>query len=135
MGGPGGWGITSAQGHSDYHMDAFDKTPQLGTYRHREAYVEDPQAKGYMLVNLWRPVLPMESPLGNQSQLAFLDPSSVDKDDMIKMTMFGFVDWGQTLLALKSNPKHRWYYYPHMTTDEVLVFKQVHFVKEQEEGK
>jgi len=37
---------------------------------------------------------------------------------------------------LRTNPqKHQWYYYPNMRTDEVLVFKQVHFVKGQEVGR
>ena len=41
---------------------------------------------------------------------------------------------GQMYLNLKENPKHKWYYYPNMTTDEVLVFKQAHFRKGQVEG-
>jgi len=137
--GPGGWRLSAADVHSDFHVDSFEsfaiQEHAQGQYRLYEAFVKDPQAKGFMFINFWRPVLPMESPLGNQSQLAMLDPSSIDKDDVIKMTMTGIVDaTDDKFLLLKSNPKHKWYYYPHMTTDEVLVFKQAHFVREKEEG-
>jgi hypothetical protein len=29
-----------------------------------------------------------------------------------------------TVSALKHQPAHRWYFYPDMTTDEVVIFKQ-----------
>jgi hypothetical protein len=73
-------------------------------------------------INLWRGVRPVEN-----MPLAVCDARSVEKSD------FMFVRFGEGQTAamadttggfnLAFNPKHHWYYYPHMQPDEVLAFK------------
>jgi hypothetical protein len=73
-------------------------------------------------INLWRGVRPVEN-----MPLAVCDARSVEKTD------FMFVRFGEGETAsmadtsggfnLAFNPKHRWYYYPHMQPDEVLAFR------------
>lgn len=135
--GPGGYKVFAANAHSDYPFDSFDEvvTTNPGLYdEQKEAFLSDPNAKGWMLFNFWRPVLPMQRPLGNQSQLCFADPNTIDAHDFVKVTLLGQMAGGQQYLNLKENPKTKWYYYPNMTTDEVLVFKQGHFQKGQVPG-
>jgi len=135
--GPGGYQVFAAAAHSDYPLDSFDEvvTTNPGLYDdHKEAFLSDPKAKGWMLINFWRPVLPMQRPLGNQNQLCFADPNTIDADGFVKVTLLGQMAGGQQYLNLKENPKTKWYYYPNMTTDEVLVFRQCHFKKGQLSG-
>jgi len=73
-------------------------------------------------INLWRGTRPVEN-----MPLAVCDSRSVEKTDFMNVR-FGE---GQTAsmaeaaggFNLAFNPKHRWYYYPHMQPDEVLAFR------------
>jgi hypothetical protein len=73
-------------------------------------------------INLWRGTRPVEN-----MPLAVCDARSVDKSDFMNVR-FGE---GQTAAMAQAaggfnlafNPKHRWYYYPHMQPDEVLAFR------------
>lgn len=58
--------------------------------------------------------------------LAVLDPNTVSMDDVVPTSLTGFTISGRPThqASLKFNPSHQWYYYPKMTNDEVLVFKQ-----------
>ncbi|CAE8641662.1 unnamed protein product [Polarella glacialis] len=94
-------------------------------------YENSDEHRAYVMVNLWRPVLPMTASLQDRP-LAFIDPTSVDcEQDFIAIDLVGQLPGGQRYLNLKQNPLHRWYYYPDMTTSEVLVWKQSHFMKEE----
>lgn len=76
----------------------------------------------FVLMNLWRPIKPVE-----KTPLALCDASTVLRsdlndseirgglDDPNRPSMYGF--------NLSHNPRHRWYYAPHMQPDEVLAFK------------
>ncbi|MFO7277465.1 MAG: CmcJ/NvfI family oxidoreductase [Pseudomonadota bacterium] len=74
-------------------------------------------------INLWRPLRPVEN-----YPLAVCDARSVDKSDFMTVR---FGEGGQTAslaetaggLNVAFNPKHRWYYYPNMQPDEILVFR------------
>lgn len=78
---------------------------------------------GYTAVNFWRPVLPMEGPV-NAVPLAVLDPSTVNVDDIVPQDLYGFAHGSQHNMGIKFNENQKWYYYPDMTKDEVLVFRQ-----------
>lgn len=72
-------------------------------------------------VNLWRGIGKVE-----RMPLALCDGSTADREQMVPVEMYNAVGPYSTMkvgLNLQYNPGHRWYYYPDMTPDEVLVFK------------
>jgi hypothetical protein len=73
----------------------------------------------YSIVNLWRsirhPVL--------DAPLALCDARSVDPADLVASDIFYPDRQGEIYQAMYSSA-HRWSYFPAMTRDEVLVFKQ-----------
>lgn len=83
---------------------------------------------GYTVLNLWRPVPPMEGPV-SKVPLAVCDPDSVRVQDTVPQNLFGYVPGGQHTMGLKFHPDQRWYFYPQMTKDEVLVHRQFHWQK------
>lgn len=74
-------------------------------------------------INLWRPLRTVQN-----YPLAVCDARSVERSDFMNVR---FGEGGQTSslaetaggLNLAFNPKHRWYYYPDMQPDEILVFR------------
>mmetsp|Transcript_24037 Transcript_24037/g.25788 ORF Transcript_24037/g.25788 Transcript_24037/m.25788 type:complete len:141 (-) Transcript_24037:144-566(-) len=87
-----------------------------------------PNAKEYMLINLWRPIKPMnatkETPLRSYP-ICFLDSSTLSSNDFV------YIDYNSLglITALKENVNHKDYYY-------IVVFKQFHAVRgsDEEEG-
>jgi hypothetical protein len=72
-------------------------------------------------VNLWRGTSKVQ-----RMPLALCDGSTAERDQMIPVDMYNAVGPNSTTkvgLNLQYNPAHRWYSYPEMTPDEVLVFK------------
>lgn len=76
----------------------------------------------YMLINVWRPLVMVES-----APLALCDASTVFTEDLFDSEVVGGLGdfnrrslWGYNLAF---NPRHRWYWAPHMQPWEVLVFK------------
>lgn len=66
--------------------------------------------------------------------LAVCDPNTVDRKDHVPTALVGFpatkdgADTSQG--SLRFNPNQKWYYYPEMTNDEVMVFKQFEYFKD-----
>lgn len=85
---------------------------------------------GFMLIGFWR-TTEMSGPLRHMP-LALCDPNSLDRSDLIPNSIANIAPRGQRTehLALRFNPKQRWYYYPEMTTDEVLAFKLCEYLKD-----
>ena len=78
-------------------------------------------AQRILLVNVWRPLEPVES-----APLALCDASSVDRGDLVFGPIGGKSAAGVPDAAgwnLAYSPAHRWSYLPSMSPDEVLVFK------------
>lgn len=50
-------------------------------------------------------------------------------EDIVPQDLYGFAPKGQHNMGIKFNPNQKWYYYPDMTTEEVLVFRQFHYEK------
>jgi len=78
----------------------------------------------YAYYNVWR----CFSPAPQDIPLAVCDGRTIDPMDEVAVksitntSKFGVITHGVTVY--KHNPNHRWYYYPDMAPDEVLVFKQ-----------
>lgn len=73
----------------------------------------------YAIVNAWRPVdRPVE-----RDPLALLDARSVSPDDLRPTTLV-YPDRFGEIYELTHARHHRWYWFPRMTPDEVLLFKQ-----------
>ncbi len=74
-----------------------------------------------VLINLWRPITPIES-----NPLAVCDAASVERGDLVHGPIGGRSLSGVDQAAgynLAHNPGHRWWYVSDMQPDEVLVFK------------
>eukprot|EP00811_Abedinium_folium_P034946 NODE_7783_length_1550_cov_17.218552.p2 GENE.NODE_7783_length_1550_cov_17.218552~~NODE_7783_length_1550_cov_17.218552.p2 ORF type:complete len:437 (+),score=101.18 NODE_7783_length_1550_cov_17.218552:89-1399(+) len=77
----------------------------------------------FLYINAWRSIA--EEPIVDH-HLAVLDERSVVKpDDYIQTTLFGVgYDVLQYNLSSRNARSHKWYYFPKMVKDEVLLFKQ-----------
>lgn len=118
--------------HSDFphdHQQFIDTNKYITDDGIREwiSKVKSGQLSEYTYINWWRPCDPMKMPI-QRAPLCVCDPNSVVEDDVVywdvlnagvpeDMDVFRF-------MLLKYNPAHKWYFYPEMTKDEVLVFKQ-----------
>eukprot|EP00931_Biecheleriopsis_adriatica_P087321 TRINITY_DN61813_c0_g1_i1.p1 TRINITY_DN61813_c0_g1~~TRINITY_DN61813_c0_g1_i1.p1 ORF type:complete len:355 (+),score=51.25 TRINITY_DN61813_c0_g1_i1:56-1066(+) len=135
--GPGGPNNFYGQGvHQDFGIYPME---MRGTAMHADMHeqgsfekwlerLQDKATGGYSIINFWRPVLPMAGPV-EKKPLAVCDPNTVRMSDIVPQDLRGFVPGGQTSMGLKFDPEQKWYYYPNMTKDEVLVFRQFHFKK------
>lgn len=108
-GSPGAYGGT----HSDISPYAENRWDDIVDGRHCTMF------------NLWRSI-----DLENDIQvmpLAVLDMQSLNFKDMIAADAWGGAESQQQHLVsyrLAQNDNHRWYYFPRMRPDEMLVFKQ-----------
>jgi hypothetical protein len=72
----------------------------------------------FAIVQCWRPIrLPVES-----WPLAICDSQTLDPKSMV-VTERRYQDRVGQTAAIAFDPKHRWYWFPHMRRDEALVFK------------
>jgi hypothetical protein len=89
------------------------------------AFVDEidlPSYSRYALYNMWRAV----SPPPQDFPLAVCDAESVVLDDEVTVTAITAERSGDIrhdTTGYLHNEAHRWYYYPDMTRDEVIVFK------------
>lgn len=115
--------------HGDYGLTADDyqesveayTTPDTGRAWRRR--FDRPEVAGFMVINFWRTVY-MDGPL-QHLPLAVCDPNSVAASDLVPSALVGFTLSGKpsNQLALHHNAAQDWYFYPGMTTGEVLSFK------------
>ena len=115
--------------HSDYGLTPDDFQVSVEAYGTREfgkawrqGYDRD-QVEAFMVIDFWRPTN-MAGPLMHMP-LALCDASSVEITEAVLTAMTGIAPSGLAThhVALRYSPRHRWYYYPLMGTDEVLAFK------------
>lgn len=72
----------------------------------------------FMQVNVWRPLdYPVET-----SPLALADASSIDSESYVRADIV-YPERKGEILEVTHHPSHRWFYYPRMTPDEMLLFK------------
>jgi len=106
------------------HMDYTDRTdwaPYLAL--HGESV---PPAEHVYALNFWRPL----SDSVDDNPLAVCDAQTVDRDDLLEVDIYGYGaknyswhDIGIETFSVSASKKHRWYYYPDMTPNDVLVIK------------
>lgn len=96
--------------HNDY-------TERSGPERIRDVLGEE-QALSVAQINLWRP---MSGPV-KRSPLAVLDASTLDPNDLLATDLV-YPDRLGEIYHLAYNPHQRWYYFPDMRRDEVLLIK------------
>ncbi|MEI9948507.1 MAG: CmcJ/NvfI family oxidoreductase [Pseudomonadota bacterium] len=74
--------------------------------------------KRHAIINFWRPTsYPVQT-----WPLALCDASSIDPSDLVATDLVYADKVGETY-SFVHNPKHRWFYYPRLTPDEVILLK------------
>jgi hypothetical protein len=90
---------------------------------------------GFVNLDFWR-ITNMDAPLRHMP-LAVCDPGSLEVSDIIDTPMIGIAPDGQMThhLGLRFNAEQRWYHYPEMSADELLVFKLGEYWKDAPDRK
>lgn len=123
--------------HQDYGTTADDFQRSVAAYAGEEAaagwrsrFGQD-GVEGLMMLDFWRTT--MDVPLRHMP-LALCDPTSVAADDLVPSAMEGIAPGGAIThhVSLRYNPAQRWYYYPDMAPNEVLVFKLFQLMRDEE---
>ncbi len=107
------------------HMDYTDNTTwDRYLALHGERVPED--AEGACVLNFWRPL----STTADNHPLAVCDARTVRAEDLQESVIYGYGaenyswhDIGIETFSVAHSHRHRWYYVPGMTPDEVLVIK------------
>ena len=103
--------------HNDYTHDS-------GIRRLRDFFSDSPEhaerlmQRRFAIINAWRPI---GAPVVDHP-LVLCDARSVRAEDLVPVERRGEDRTGELQVALH-HPDQRWYYYPRMTRDEVLLFK------------
>ena len=126
-----------AQGiHNDYGLTPDDYQESLEAWSTPEYAAAWRQrfdrrdVAGFMVINFWRTVY-MDAPL-KHLPLTVCDPRTVAPEDNVPAALVGFAPNGKNTnqLSLRYSPRQQWWYYPDMTTDEVLAFKIFEYMKD-----
>ena len=125
--------------HNDYGRTADDFQENMASFGTHEvadgwrAQYDRPEIAGFMIINFWRTVH-MSQPLQHMP-LAVLDSSSVEPDDLVSSGLRGFTTTGRITnqLSLRFNADQKWFYYPRMTTSEVLALNLFECYKDEAE--
>ena len=98
----------------------------------RSRYEQD-EVAGFLAIDFWR-TAGMRGPLQHMP-LSFCHPASVRVEDVVPIGLLDFAPTAKPTnqLALRYDEGQRWYYYPEMTPNEVLAFKQFQFFKDDSE--
>jgi hypothetical protein len=107
------------------HMDYTDKTTWHRYLALHGESVPEAASRVYAL-NFWRPI----SDSVDDNPLAVCDARTVREEDLLETNVFGYGaenyswhDIGIETYSVAASDRHRWYYYPGMTPDDVLVIK------------
>ena len=124
--------------HSDHGTTADDFQRNVEAFTGPEisaqwrAGFEREEVQEFVTLDFWR-TTNMAGPLKHMP-LALCDPTSIDSADIIPTALEGIAPGGALTyhVSLAHNELQRWYYYPDMTADEVLVFKLFQLKKEEQ---
>lgn len=72
----------------------------------------------HAVINVWRPI----GEIVRQAPLAVCDARSIAPADLIPTDLV-YADRVGEVYSVRYDPRHRWYYYPDMRPDEVLLIK------------
>jgi hypothetical protein len=123
--------------HCDHDRTADDYQHNVAAFvgdemagKWREGF-EKEEVETFVVLDFWRPT--MDEPLRHMP-LVLCDPNSIEPEDMVSSELEGIAPNGGATrhISLKHNGGQRWYYYPEMTADEVLVFKLFELRKGEE---
>ncbi|NKB98794.1 MAG: hypothetical protein GKR90_09925 [Pseudomonadales bacterium] len=118
-------GISSGGGYiGNVHMDYTDNTTwDRYLALHGETV---PAAKRVYALNFWRPL----SVTARDNPLAVCDARTVSRKDLLEVNVYGYGaenyswhDIGIETFSVSASDAHKWFYYPDMTPDDVLVIK------------
>ncbi len=100
--------------HNDY-------TIKSGPQRVRDLLPKEADAllrNRFAVINVWRPIRgPVE-----ETPLAVCDARSIAHEDLVTHDLI-YRDRVGEVYSLAHNPAHRWFYFPHMQRDEVMLIK------------
>jgi len=124
--------------HTDFPTDieTFRETNKwLGCADHMDYFESNDDIASYYIINLWRPIKPMKGGV-KSTPLAMIHPGTMKYEDFVRVDLLGgqFPE-GQSYMHVRYNPEHKWFYYSDMNVDEVLVWKQAHFIKGESQGR
>ena len=74
-------------------------------------------ARRLVVVNAWRPISPVQ-----ESPLALCDARTIRDSDLVATDLVHADRVGETF-SVAWSPRHRWFYFPHMQPDEVILIK------------
>lgn len=101
--------------HNDY-------TPRSGPQRMRDLLATDEAEarlqRRFVEINVWRPI---QGPV-EDTPLAVCDGQTIASQDLVA-TDLKYRDRTGEVYTLTFNPHHRWYYFPHMQSNEALLLK------------
>lgn len=115
--------------HQDHGTEAEDYEHNVAAFAGAEnaarwrARFEAEDVEEFVVLDFWR-TTGMVGPLKHMP-LALCDPGSIERADIFPTALEGIAPGGGVThhIGLRYNAGQRWYYYPDMTPDEVLVFK------------
>lgn len=115
--------------HQDYGSTPEDWDNCMKAYgANYSAGINEMQSRKFMSICFWRPINLGYPLLDNP--LAVCDPTTVKPEEVVPTKVWGYAPCGaQPQLMMKFNKDQKWYYFPDMTNDEILAFKQYEFEK------
>eukprot|EP00929_Paragymnodinium_shiwhaense_P094315 TRINITY_DN54814_c1_g1_i1.p1 TRINITY_DN54814_c1_g1~~TRINITY_DN54814_c1_g1_i1.p1 ORF type:complete len:581 (+),score=74.91 TRINITY_DN54814_c1_g1_i1:84-1745(+) len=112
--------------HADYTASTAATTARQQLLTVEDATLRQRLARGrYVLFNAWRSISDTE-PVQNH-HLAILDASTLSVDDLVAIDLHYETFSSESMQVRKTSQgaaRHQWLYFPGMTKDELLIFKQ-----------
>ncbi|AEO67444.1 uncharacterized protein THITE_2088932 [Thermothielavioides terrestris NRRL 8126] len=102
------------------NMAHIDFTPEEGERMLRVMYPD--QADEIIAGDWYSTWFPLRGPL-NDWPLAICDARTVDREADLMPGDIVYTDWATENLQVHHSDRHKWYYLPDQTVDEVLIFK------------
>lgn len=99
--------------HNDY-------TDTSGPQRVRDLFPDEAEAllsRRFAVINVWKPITPVRT-----APLAFCDARGIAPEDFLPTDLV-YPDRTGEIYSFTFSREHRWYYYPAMQPDEVLLLK------------
>lgn len=118
-------GIEAGGGYiNSVHMDYTDNT-RWERYLELHGF-QVPESEHVYALNFWRSL----GETSHDNPLAVCDARTVEARDLQEVNVYGYggpvyswYDIGIETFSVAASDRHRWYYYPEMTNEEVLIIK------------
>jgi hypothetical protein len=100
--------------HNDYTFKSGPQRVRDLVPEHAEELLQ----RRFSIINIWRPI---RGPL-QDTPLAVCDARSVQPDDLVPLDLI-YRDRTGEIYMVRYSGRHRWYYAPDMSSDEILLLK------------